>query len=140
MANQYPASTVAVDSTGKVTTTTYSYASPVVAKTADYVIQASDSGTDFTTRGATGAVNFTLPALQSGLAFTFCAVAAQAMTITTAALFKGSSGSGATGAALSGTVITVSAGTAANQYTFVSVECDGTAWLIRNIQGAAAVA
>ncbi|MGA4923433.1 hypothetical protein, partial [Bacillus subtilis] len=37
----------------------------IVAKTADYTLIASDSGTIFTNQGAAGAVNFTLPALAS---------------------------------------------------------------------------
>lgn len=38
----------------------------VVAKTAAYTVTAAESGTIFTTQGATGAVTFTLPAVTAG--------------------------------------------------------------------------
>lgn len=140
MANQYPTSSVATDNAGKTTTTTYSYASPVVAKTADYTVQASDSGTDFTTAGATGSVTFTLPALQAGLAYRFIASAAQAMVVAaTSALLRGSFTAGgaaaAAGVAISGTSLSCAAGTASNRFTAISVVCDGTFWYVTNIQG-----
>lgn len=56
----------------------------VVAKTADYTVQAADSGRIFTNRGATGAVNFTLPAIAKGLRFRFYCEAAQDLIITAA--------------------------------------------------------
>ena len=54
----------------------------VVAKTADYTVVAADNNKIFTTRGAAGAVNFTLPALARGLRFTFFNEAGQNMTVT----------------------------------------------------------
>jgi hypothetical protein len=42
------------------------YKPRVVAKTAAYTVLASESGTIFTTEGATGAVAFTLPAASTG--------------------------------------------------------------------------
>ena len=51
-------------------------------KTADYTVKASESGTFFSTRGAVGTVNFTLPAMASGLNYLFYAAAAGAMTVT----------------------------------------------------------
>lgn len=52
-------------------------------KTADYTVVEGDAGTIFTTTGAAGAVNFTLPATaKKGLAFTFINTADQNMTIT----------------------------------------------------------
>lgn len=140
MANQYPLSAVAVDSTGKVTTTTYTYGSPVVAKTADYQVQASDSGTFFTTRGAAGSVTFTLPALQAGLEFRFNAFAAFAMAVTaTSALIVGCGGAAfAAGTAPSPTPassLSVAGGTAADRYTTLTLVCDGTNWFLTNIQG-----
>ncbi len=56
-----------------------------VAKTADYTVVAADAGTLFTTLGASGALNFTLPALAAGLGpFTFLNLVDQNMTITSA--------------------------------------------------------
>jgi hypothetical protein len=57
----------------------------VIAKTADYTLTADDGGTIFTTRGAGGNVNFTLPAttgLSSGWNAEFFSVAAGTMTVT----------------------------------------------------------
>lgn len=57
----------------------------VIAKTGDYTVTADDGGTIFTTRGAGGAVNFTLPAttgLVSGWNARFFNAAAQNMTVT----------------------------------------------------------
>jgi len=50
-----------------------SYKRNVVAKTADYTITAKETGTLFTTIGATGGVNFTLPTNVAGLEFWFMA-------------------------------------------------------------------
>lgn len=60
----------------------------VAAKTADYTVLASDGGGVLTTRGAGGAVNFTLPATASlpvGWTCRFFNVAGQNMTVTAAA-------------------------------------------------------
>lgn len=55
----------------------------VVAKTANYTVLTTDHGTLFTNRGATGAVNFTLPATAyKGLRFAFYVVADQNVTVT----------------------------------------------------------
>lgn len=56
------------------------------AKTADYTVVAADHGTLFTTLGAAGAVNFTLPALATNAGFCaeFLALADQNMTVTSA--------------------------------------------------------
>jgi hypothetical protein len=56
-----------------------------LAKTADYTIVAADNNRLFTNTGAAGAVNFTLPTLAVGLAFEFQVVAAQNVTVTSAA-------------------------------------------------------
>lgn len=54
-----------------------------VAKTADYTVLATDVGKLFTTTGAGGAVNFTLPALAAGLGpFEFLNTVNQNMTVT----------------------------------------------------------
>jgi hypothetical protein len=55
----------------------------VVAKTADYTVSAStDNGKLFTNQGASGAVNFTLPAVAQGLKFAFFVEANQNLTVT----------------------------------------------------------
>jgi hypothetical protein len=55
------------------------------AKTADYTVVASDSGTVFHTTGATAAVNFTLPAINTGpWHFLFINGADQNLTVTSA--------------------------------------------------------
>ena len=56
-----------------------------VAKTADYTVVAADNGTLFSTLGASGAVNFTLPALEAGLVYEFINRVDQNMTVTSAA-------------------------------------------------------
>lgn len=58
------------------------YVHDVIAKTADYTVLAADNNTLFTTRGAVGAVNFTLPTLARGLRFRFFNEAGQNMTVT----------------------------------------------------------
>lgn len=54
----------------------------VVAKTADYSVLASESGTFFTDYGCTGTISFTLPAAADGLIYWFMSVAAGALTVT----------------------------------------------------------
>lgn len=57
----------------------------ISAKTADYTVKAYESGTLFTNRGATGAVNFTLPnTVYQGLSFGFYAAANQNLKVTAA--------------------------------------------------------
>lgn len=57
----------------------------MLAKTADYTVVASDSGTIFHTTGATAAVNFTLPAISAGpFWFMFICGADQSLTVTSA--------------------------------------------------------
>lgn len=59
--------------------------SRTIVKTADYTVTAAENGALFTTRGAAGAVNFTLPAIKRGLEFSFYNEADQNMTVTAAA-------------------------------------------------------
>ena len=54
----------------------------VTAKTSDYTVTAAESGTIFTTEGAGGAVNFTLPSQGAGLHYWFTNAEDQNMTIT----------------------------------------------------------
>ena len=57
---------------------------PIVAKTANYAVLASDSGTIFTNTGAEDTVEFTLPAVSEGLHYTFIATANYAILLKTA--------------------------------------------------------
>lgn len=60
-----------------------SYYPKVRPKTADYTVLATESGSIFTTTGATAAVNFTLPAISTGpWIFYFLAGADVNMTVT----------------------------------------------------------
>lgn len=59
----------------------------VLAKTANYTVVASESGTLYTNRGATGTVTFTLPAVDStwaGVYYYFICAAAQRMDLSAA--------------------------------------------------------
>jgi len=53
----------------------------VVAKTADYQVLASESGTYFTDYGCSGTIDFTLPTVADGLFFVFYSVAAGALKV-----------------------------------------------------------
>jgi len=52
------------------------------SKTTDYTVLASESGTFFNNRGATVAINFTLPAMADGLNYHFYAADDFAITVT----------------------------------------------------------
>lgn len=54
----------------------------ISAKTADYAVATSDTGTLFTNTGAAGAVVFTLPTADPGLVYYFNVQVAQTFTIT----------------------------------------------------------
>ena len=53
----------------------------VVAKTADYQVLASETGTYFTDLGTTGTIDFTLPAATAGLVYTFFSASAGALLV-----------------------------------------------------------
>lgn len=101
------------------------YKVKVVAKTAAYTVSINDSGTYFTTRGATAAVTFTLPsaATGQGCIFWFFSAVDFAMTV-----------AGATGELIAKNDV------AANSVAFstaseiiggaVKVVGDGTSWLV----------
>ena len=55
---------------------------PVTAKTGDYTLTKGESGGIFTTEGAGGAVNFTLPAPESGLNYLLYCAEDQTLTLT----------------------------------------------------------
>lgn len=102
----------------------------IQAKTADYTVNVYESGTLFTTRGASGAVNFTLPTSATlGLHYGFYAAANQNMTIT--------SGTADTLTVLNDlTADTVAFSTASAKVgNMIEVFGDGTGWLVR-ISGA----
>ena len=95
---------------------------PVVAKTASYAVLAADSGKTFTTTGAIGAVEFTLPAVAAGLNFTFCNTVDQNMTVTATDKIVALHNAAADGVAYS---------TASEKIGGVfHVVCDGTKWLV----------
>lgn len=56
----------------------------IITKTANYTVLRTESGAMFTTFGATGAVQFTLPALEDGLFFYFFCAAAQNLNVAAA--------------------------------------------------------
>lgn len=139
MALSNPTQIVATDSTGKVTTSVFTYGPSTLAvqlHPVSYQIVASDSGASLTTLGATGTVNLTLPATAMGLSFQFVAQAAQVLTVT-APVTGSVKGPGT----ISGTVVTCTATTAANQYTTFRLSCyDGLTWTLNETQGTVAVA
>lgn len=59
----------------------------ITHKATDYTVLAADNGTFFTTKGATGAVEFTLPAITAsqGMRFMFYAAADENLTVSSAA-------------------------------------------------------
>jgi hypothetical protein len=98
----------------------------IIAKTADYTVKATESGAIFTTTGASGAVNFTLPAKAAGLIYTFINTVGQNMVITpdavdTIVTFNDAAAD------------TVTFSTAGNLIgAMVTVVCDGTKWIVIN--------
>ena len=100
---------------------------PVVAKTANYTCTAEESGTIFTTRGATAAVNFTTPAPADaikGVWYRFIDLVDQNMgvlagTINTVIVFNNN-------ATADGVIFN----TAGHKFgAVVDFHCDGTSWL-----------
>lgn len=100
-----------------------------VAKTASYTVNPSvdRDGTEFTNRGATGAVTFTLPVPNAGLIgayYAFNGVADQTITVSAGA----SNGIAVNNAAAA----SLSASTAAQKIgARIVASCDGTSWLLR---------
>ena len=56
----------------------------VVAKTADYTVLATESGTFFTNYGATALITYTLPTMADGLNYHFYSVSATGITVASA--------------------------------------------------------
>lgn len=101
-----------------------SYRRTVTAKTADYTLTAADSGGVFTTTGAAGAVNFTLPAVatSTGFEYTFANTADQNITITApAGTLVAFNNAAATSIAFSTASEKIGAA--------VKVVCDGAKWV-----------
>jgi len=105
----------------------YGQKTRVQAKTADYTLAATDSGSVLTTRGAAGAVNFTLPTVAAGLAGTDVLIyvaADQNVTLTAQTngqlvLFNDAAAN------------TVALSTASEKVGgCFRVICDGTSWLV----------
>jgi hypothetical protein len=98
---------------------------PFVAKTDAYTVTQAESGTIFTTRGATKGIVFTLPKKKAGLTYRFISLVDYDMTITADAI---------------NTVITFNNGTTADKVAFSTVSekkgsacevlCDGTSWIM----------
>ena len=98
----------------------------IQAKSADYTVVASDIGSWFTTRGATGAIIFTLPAVTSaftGFVCWFFNAVGQNMTINSTAnemmTFNDLDADG----------VVFSTGSELIGATIMAV-CDGTSWLV----------
>jgi len=100
----------------------------VVAKTADYTVLATDgSGTMFTTLGAAGAVNFTLPAPTpqlAGTVFEFFNAVNQNMTVTAGA-GKAITFNNAAAASLAASTAGQKIGAVIRAY------CDGASWYLQ---------
>ena len=104
---------------------------PVVAKAASYTVTAAESGTLFTTTGASGAVTFTLPAKVAGLHFWFYNTVAQDMIVASDAVDT---------MVAFNDVAADSVATSTNSEEYggaFHVVCDGTYWLAMNVSAGA---
>ena len=107
------------------------YKLPVVAKAANYTVTAAESGTLFTTTGATGAVTFTLPAKAAGLHFWFYNTVDQDMIVASDAVDTMVAFNDAA-------ADSVATSTASEQYGGAfHLVCDGTYWLAMNVSAGA---
>lgn len=95
---------------------------PFIACATNTTVTADNSGAIYTTRGASGAVKFTLPAKENGLHYTFLNVVNQNMTITADATN--------TMIAFNDTAADSIAFSSTNNKTGAAayVFCDGTSW------------
>lgn len=99
---------------------------PIEAKTANYSVTAADCGKTFTNRGATGAVNFTLPAtaeIEAGWWARFFVVADQNVTVTSATADTMSVFNDATADSIAFSTVAERIGGG------IEVVWDGTSWL-----------
>ena len=105
---------------------------PCVAKTANYTVLHTDTGTLFTNRGAGGSVTFTLPTPgteANGLVYEFETVAAQAIVVSLTSKLNVHANATAT---------SVTTATTIGQH--IRVICDGTTWLVESNPSAASAA
>ena len=104
---------------------------PVTAKAASYSVTAAESGTLFTTTGATGAVTFTLPTKAAGLNYWFYNTVAEDMIV--------ASDAADTMVAFNDvTASSVAASTDTEEYGGAFyVSCDGAKWLAMNVSAGA---
>lgn len=104
------------------------YFPKATAKTASYTVKRTDCGKFFTTRGASGAVTFTLPSKKDGLFFYFGNAVDQDMVVAADA---------------ANTIITYNNNSTADSVSFATasqkigglllVYCDGTSWWCINL-------
>lgn len=88
------------------------------AKTANYTIQANETGSAFTNTGASGEVDFTLPTAVAGLWFLFAVTANQVVKVVTSG-----------GAKINNATTSLNAATPAVGVQMAKVICvDGTNW------------
>ena len=108
------------------------WARPVVAKTGNYTVKATDCGTLFTNRGAGAGITFTLPtpsAENNGVWFEFVTVAAQTLAVSLTSKLIVHANATAT-----------SVTTAATIGQHLNVVCDGTGWFVQSDPSAATTA
>ena len=92
---------------------------------ATVVLTAADSGGVFINRSTSGSPSWTLPTAAAGLGYTFCTANTTAgFTVTGGTIFAKANPAGA---AITGTTLTNTQGTAAVGDT-ITLVCDGTAW------------
>jgi hypothetical protein len=115
-----------VNSTGQLF-----HSEPVTAKTANYTVLTSDRATVFTNLGASGEIDFTLPAAAAGLTYTFVVEAAQTLKViapasTTIQIADSvTSAAGSISSSIIGTAVTLVCTNTTNK-TWVATAWDGT--------------
>jgi hypothetical protein len=104
---------------------------------ATVVLTAADSGGVFINRSTSGSPSWTLPTAAAGLEYTFCVANTTAgFTVTGGTIFAKANPAGA---AITGTTLTNTQGTAAVGDT-ITLVCDGTAWRMTSQGGTFAAA
>jgi hypothetical protein len=102
------------------------YGQGPVAKIANYQMMNGDTGKIFSNKGATGAVQFTLPKAKAGLWFVFVVVAAQSLTV------KAQNSEKVNGSAANGTYAAALTQAGVGN---VCIWSDGSAWYSAGPQG-----
>lgn len=98
------------------------------AKTANYTVVAADTGKNFNNAGAAGEVDFTLPAIQPGLAFYFRGVVDQILKVISA---EGTNVVALNNASASSVAFSTASQKIGGGF-FVRSNQDGTKWLVEN--------